>query len=129
MRIRQFDKAFEVLARVEEADQDQKFLKKQAEHQATAGNLPDAIKSIERALVTDNTRADLWVLKAGYHRADYNIVRAQGSIGRALTTSPDSYAVLLENARIKKAQGRTKEYQDILHGILESLKKDYRKML
>ena len=129
MRIRQFDKAFDVLAQVTEDAQDLKFLKKQAEHQAHAGNLPWAIKSIERALVSGNDAADLWTIKAGYHRMDYNLVRAQGSIGRAISASPDSLAVLLENARIKKAQGRTKDYQDILHEILTRLKKDYRKML
>jgi len=127
MKIRQFDKAFEVLERVPPEEQDTKFLKKQAEHLATAGNLPAAIKSIERALVNNSDKADLWATKAGYHRLDYNLVRAQGSIGRAITAAPDNYAVLLENARIRKAQGRTKDYQDILHEILNRLKKDYRR--
>jgi tetratricopeptide (TPR) repeat protein len=129
MRIRQFDKALTAIERVEEGDQDLKFLKKQAEHHATSGNLPRAIKSIEKAVLAENSRADLWTVKAAYHRMDYNLVRAQGSITRALTLAPDNPAALLEQARIRKAQGRTKDYQDILHKILEQFKKDYRKML
>jgi len=128
MRIRQFDKALEALERVEARDQGMTFLKKQAEHQAAAGNLHHAIKSIERALLDNNDRADLWAAKAQYHRMDYNLTRAQGSISRALTMAPESPAVLLEYARIRKAQGRTKDYQDILHQILVQFKKDYRKM-
>jgi tetratricopeptide (TPR) repeat protein len=128
MRIRQFDKAFEALERIKEEDQDLKFLKKQAEHQAASGNLPAAIKSLEKAVLAENLGAELWTIKAAYHRQDYNLVRAQGSITRALTLEPDNPAILLESARIRKAQGRTKDYQDILNKILEQFKKDYRKM-
>jgi tetratricopeptide (TPR) repeat protein len=127
MHIRQFDKALEILEQIKEADQNSEFLKKQAQHQAKAGNLPRAIKSLEKALMSDNSQVELWIMLATYHRMDYNLTMAQGAISKALAVAPENPAALLEQARIRKAGGRTKEYQGILHKLLAGFKKDYRK--
>lgn len=128
MRVRQFDKALDNLEQIEEAHQDLEFLKKRADYHARAGNLPQAIKSLERAVLKERAQADLWTILASYHRQDYDLTKAHWAISRAIAMSPDSPKVLLEQARIRKAQGRTKEYQDVLHKILTTFKKDYRKM-
>ncbi|MCL2854792.1 MAG: tetratricopeptide repeat protein [Defluviitaleaceae bacterium] len=128
MRVRQFDKALGNLAQIPENQQGLEFLKKQAAYHAQAGNLPGAIKALEKAVVTEKNKADLWTLLAAYHRQDYDLVKAHWAISRAIAMAPENPAVLLEQARIRKAQGRTKDYQDILHKILTRFKKDYRKM-
>jgi cytochrome c-type biogenesis protein CcmH/NrfG len=115
------------LEQIKETDQNSEFLKIQARHQSRAGNLPRAIKSLEKALMADNTQSELWIMLATYHRMDYNLTMAQGAISKALSLAPDSPAALLEQARIRKAGGRTKEYQGILQKILAGFKKDYRK--
>ncbi|MCL2620427.1 MAG: tetratricopeptide repeat protein [Defluviitaleaceae bacterium] len=128
MRVRQFEKALGNLEQIPENQQDLEFLKKRAAYQAQSGDLPQAIKSLERAVLKEKNQPDLWTALASYHRQDYDLTKAHWAISRAVAMSPESGAVLLEQARIRKAQGRTKEYQDILHKILTQFKKDYRKM-
>ena len=126
MHIRLYDKALAAIATVRE--QDVTFLRKQASLYAAANNVPMAVKSIEKAIVfgTDNSDAELWTLLAEYHRLDYDLQKAAAAIGRALGIAPDNTAALLEQARIRKAQGRTKDYQSILQRILTTMKNDYR---
>lgn len=128
MRVRQFEKALDNLEQIPEDQQDLEFLKKRAAYQAQSGNLPAAIKSLERAVLKEKSQPDLWTALASYHRQDYDLTKAHWAISRAIAMSPENVSVLLEQARIRKAQGRTKEYQDILHKILTKFKKDYRKM-
>jgi len=68
----------------------------------------------------------LWTILASYYRRDYNFSRAAGAVSRALALAPKDANAILEQARIKKADGRIKDYQNNLRQILETLKSDYR---
>lgn len=124
MRIRLYDKALTTIQTV--VVQDIYFLRKQAGYFAMAQNIPMAIKSIEKALLTHGSDPELLITLAGYHRQDYDLMKASAAISRALNFAPDNPAALLEQARIRKAQGRTKEYQGILNRILAAFKRNYR---
>ncbi|MCL2456199.1 MAG: hypothetical protein FWD19_01465, partial [Defluviitaleaceae bacterium] len=62
-------------------------------------------------------------------RQDYSPALAEIAIQKALEISPENNSVRLENARIKKALGRTREYQAALNEILKSFKDEYRKTI
>jgi len=127
MKMRLHDKALAAIKSV--AVQDATYLRKQAGYYAEAGNVPMAVKSIEKALVGRANDASLWITLAGYHRQDLDLGRASGAITKALSLSAENPAALLEQARIRKAQGRTKEYQSILNRILNKFKRDYREIV
>ena len=127
MKTRLYDKALSAMQAV--VVQDAAFLRKQAEYYTIAGNIPMAIKSIEKALVGLPNDVRLWVTLAQYHRMDLDLGKASGAITKALSLSAENPAALLEQARIRKAQGRTKEYQGILNRILTKFKRDYREII
>ena len=124
IKIRLYDRAFATLEQVQEKDS--MFYRKQAEFYAQTNNYPLAIKSTERAIFYDNKNAELWTYLAYLRRLDYDLGAARGAISTALSLAPDSARSLLEQARIRKAQGRTKDYQQILDGLLTQFKQDYR---
>jgi tetratricopeptide (TPR) repeat protein len=127
MKMRLYDKALAAMQSV--VVQDAAFLRKQAGYYAGAGNVPMAVKSIEKALVGRANDTQLWITLARYHRMDLDLGRASGAVTKALSLSPENPAALLEQARIRKAQGRTKEYQSILNRILTKFKRDYREIV
>ena len=127
MKMRLYEKALTAMQAV--VVQDATFLRKQAGYYAGAGNVPMAVKSIEKALVGRANDAGLWVTLAQYHRLDLDLGKASGAVTKALSLSPENPAALLEQARIRKAQGRTKEYQGILNRILTKFKRDYREIV
>ena len=124
VRLRKYDQALEALTKIK--DKDTKFLTHQASIYASANNMPAAVKCIERALLAERGSASLWTLMAQYHRRNYDLTRADAAIIQALTLSPDDDNTKLEDARIKKAQGKMKDYQTALHGILIGFKRKYR---
>jgi len=127
MKMRLHDRALTAIQAVKVKDAN--YLRKLAGYYVGAGNVPMAIKSIEKALVGHTNDAQLWVTLAQYHRLDLDLGKASGAITKALSLSPENPAALLEQARIRKAQGRTKEYQGILNRILTKFKRDYREIV
>ncbi len=126
VKLRQFDRALECLTKVK--TKDNSFLVQQSKIYAASNNVPAAVKCIERALIFERDNAELWTMLAKYSRMEYDITKAQSSITRALNIAPESETAQLENARIKKAQGKIKDYQTTLHDILEGFKKKYREL-
>ncbi|MDR1687210.1 MAG: tetratricopeptide repeat protein [Clostridiales bacterium] len=124
VQLRMYDEALQALNKIK--DQDRDFLVKQAEVYIAAGHIPAAIKCIERALFYSRTDSELWIRLALYYRLNYDTQKAQAAITTALNHDPFNEKALLESARIKKALGKTKDYQEILKNILNSLKKKYR---
>jgi thioredoxin-like negative regulator of GroEL len=53
---------------------------------------------------------------------------ADMAIARALAISPENERARLESARIKKALGKTRDYQGILNQILKGFKQSYREV-
>ena len=125
-KMRKYDQALETLNRIENPDKE--YYMKQAEVQALSTNVPGAVKSIERALITNINSIELWIALAMYHRMDYDVNKAQSAITKALSIDPKNDRARLENARIKKALGKTKDYQVALHNILKDFKGKYREL-
>ena len=122
--IRQYDKALSTLNQV--TQKDSTYYAKQAELYASAGDIPAAIRSMQNAVKPETADANLWARLAGYYRQDYDPKRAEESIKKAINLAPDNDLVLLENARIKKGLGRTREYQAALNDVLKGFKDRYR---
>ncbi|GHU53126.1 hypothetical protein AGMMS49975_10410 [Clostridia bacterium] len=133
LSLRMFDKALRSLdnlsAVFSEIKRDSSFLRKQAEVNAKAQNLPTAIRLIEKAVVFDKNNIELWVDLAMYYRVNYDVVKAQSAVAAALALDDTDERALLENARIKKALGRTRDYQEGIKTVLLSLKKRYREFI
>ncbi len=122
--LRQFDKGIECINRVREKDKEY-FLTLATLH-VSAGNIPAAIKDIERALLSFKGDVQLWTRLAYYYRLDYDLQKAYSAIVKALSIEADNEHALLEHARIKKAMGKTKEYQGVLNRLLTGFKEKIR---
>jgi tetratricopeptide (TPR) repeat protein len=126
MHIRQFEKALAALER--SAIKDADYFVKQAELLHLSGNIPAAVKCIQRAITLRDNDVSLWTKLAMYRRLDYDLPMADSAINRALAISPENERARLESARIKKALGRTREYQAVLNQVLNGFKQRYREV-
>jgi tetratricopeptide (TPR) repeat protein len=124
VQMRRYEKALAALQQI--AVRDTAYYAKEAEIYAAWGDVSRAITSLNFALRTGEPQAALYAKLAAYHRQEYAIERAEFAIKKALELSPDNNIVQLENARIKKGLGRTREYQAALNEILKSFKDSYR---
>jgi tetratricopeptide (TPR) repeat protein len=124
LHMRLFEKALAALERVAKKEMD--YFVKQAELHGLSGNAPAAAKCIQRALVLKENDASLWTKLAMYRRMDYDLTMADAAINKALSIAPENEYARLESARIKKALGRTREYQAILNQVLKGFKQRYR---
>ena len=125
--MRKFDAAFEILNQLDAKDRE--YFLNEAYIHAASMDLPKAIKSIKQAIgFTDSKDASLYTKLAEYSRKDYNLSSAEMWIAKALELDPDNEISKLENAKIKKAQGKSRDYQMELGRILTSFKKRYRMM-
>ena len=125
LAMRRYDKALAILARL--GARDSAYFTKEAEIYAASGDIPGAIKAMENAVnVSASPDAALYAKLAGYYRRDYEPRRAEEAIQKALLIDPEHDMVRLENARIKKGLGRTREYQAALNDVLGSFKDRYR---
>ncbi len=89
-------------------------------------DLPSAIKCIERALLYDGTSVELWTYLAKYHRLNNDFIKAEGAVCTALRFSGDDLAANLEMAKIKRVQGKSKDYKSSVSKIFKNLKAEYR---
>lgn len=127
IKIRKFQEALNTLNRVK--NKDTEFYINESNIYASYNDYPAAVKSMEKALVfaSGNNNIDIWTKLATYHRLNYELEKAELAINKALTMNPDYQLAKLEQAKIKKAQGKMKDYQKGLSNILEELKNNYRK--
>ena len=123
LQMRQYEKALQTLQK--SPLRDTSYHEKEAEIYAAWSDIPRAIKSMQAALSLNPT-ATQYAKLASYHRQDYDTIRAEAAIQKALSLNPGNNIVRLENARIKKGQGRTREHQAALTEILKSFKDNYR---
>jgi len=123
LRMRQYDPALATLTHLSTRNED--YYTQQAQIHMACGNIPQAVRAIKQALER-NPSAALWTRLAACYRRDYDFARADESINCALTIDPHSETARLENARIKKAMGRPREYQTGMKELLRTLKTRYR---
>jgi len=127
VKLRKYKEALDVLENIKEKDAD--FYINQANIHAVFTDYGAAVKSLEKAIVFGNKdNCELWVLLAKYHRHNYELTKASGAITKALNLDKNNKRALLEHAKIKKAQGKTRDYQLVLGDILSAFKKDYRRI-
>jgi len=119
-----FEKALKVLDIFN--DSDITALVKKSNIYFRAHNLSKAIKCIERALLYDGTSVELWTYLAGYHRLNNDFIKAEGAVCTALRLSSNDLAANLEMAKIKRFQGKIKDYRNFIVKIFKNLKEDYR---
>ncbi len=124
VKLRQYDKAFETLKR---ADPSHKGCAvKLANLYLETKNAPAAIKAVERALLGNTSDVTLWTLLATCYRLNYDTIRAHSAVIKALSLDGQNPHALLEMAHIKKAMGKQKDYQQVLHSILVEFKQQVR---
>ncbi|MCL2047123.1 MAG: hypothetical protein FWG87_00205 [Defluviitaleaceae bacterium] len=124
INMRQYEKALLVLNKMERTAE---YYTKEAEIYAAWGDTSRAITSLNFAVHTaPEPTAELYTRLAALLRQDYAANRAEIAIQKALALSPDDNMVRLENARIKKALGRTREYQGVLNEVLRGFREGYR---
>lgn len=122
--MRSFDAALKTLYGLEVRDGD--FYVSEAHVYAASMDLPRAIKSLKQALsLSDGKDAALYTKLAEYSRKDYNLSAAEQWVTKALEADGDNEITKLEFAKIRKAQGKTRDYQISLNTILTSFKKRY----
>ncbi len=127
VKLRKYKEALDVLENIKEKDAD--FYINQANIHAVFTDYGAAVKSLEKAIVFGNKdNCEHWVLLAKYHRHNYELTKASGAITKALNLDKNNKRALLEHAKIKKAQGKTRDYQLVLGDILSAFKKDYRRI-
>lgn len=124
LRLRQFEKALNFLDDFGEDNPD--ILIKKSEIYVENNNVPAAIRTIEKALIYEKDSVKLWSLLAKYHRLNYDLVNAEKAVLKAINIDSLSKEANFELAKIKKSQGKLKDYQNILISILDEFKKEYR---
>ena len=123
LNTRRFEKALEALQKT--TTRDAAYYAKEAEIYTAWGDVPQAIKSMTLACAKEPNAIN-YARQAALYRKDYDIARAEIAISRAMKLSPENNIVQLENARIKKGLGKTKEYQEGLNTILADFREKYR---
>ena len=123
--MRQFESAINFL----ESSQikDYAYYAAKADVYKAAKDFPKAIKAVKKAIQqAGGKNTTLYTKLASFYRQDYNLPQAESSIQIALEADPGNELAKLELARIKKAQGRIRDYQSELNDVLGEFKKRYR---
>ena len=127
-KLRKFNKALEILGNIKEKDR--VFYVRQAEVYAAFEDYAAAVKCMEKAVVHgERNNPNLWAILAKYHRLNYDMGRAERAALTALNMDKNNKPARLEMARIKKAQGKTKDYQKSLSQVLDTFKNEYRNIV
>ncbi|MDR2898956.1 MAG: tetratricopeptide repeat protein [Clostridiales bacterium] len=124
-KTRQFNKALDTLDYIKEKDK--VFYINQAEVYSAFEDYASAVKCMEQAVIfSERDNPNLWAMLSKYHRLNLDLKKAEGAASKALSLDSENRLARLELARIKKAQGKTKDYQEGLSRIMESFKREYR---
>ncbi|MCL1996660.1 MAG: hypothetical protein FWG63_10685 [Defluviitaleaceae bacterium] len=107
---------------------DQKYYIKLAELFALGEDYPKAIQAMEDAHRNGTKTAATLATLASYQRQNNDLTVAQTTIEEALKLEQNKFA-MLEDAKIKKSQGKLRDYQKIMENILREAKENYRKKL
>ena len=122
--MRQFESAINFLEN--SPVRDSSFYAHQADVYKAANDYPSAIKAVKKAIELSNNKSPTLHTKlAGLYRQDYNLPQAESSVLTALGVDPENELAKLELARIKKAQGRLRDYQTGLNDVLGGFKRKY----
>ncbi len=121
---KQFDTAIKILDMLESSNI--KALISKSMIYEECSEYSKAIRCIEKALLYDGTSVELWTYLAKYHRLNNDFLKAEGAVCTALRYSSSNLAANLEFAKIKRFQGKVKEYRLAISKILKNLRTEYR---
>lgn len=121
---RKFDKALELLKM--SRNKNPEYFLKLGEIYVENKNIPAAIKSLETATLTFPDNLEILIDLATYYRLDYNTDKANFIIQKALYLQDYNKHAILELAKIEKARGNSRKYQELLNEILTEFTKKYR---
>ena len=126
---RKFGKALETIEKI--AVKDKEFHINQAAIYEALGDNAAAVKSMEKAVFSGdkNKSPELLALLSKYRRQNRELEKAELASSMALYADKDNKLALLEMAKVKKAGGNYKKYQNNLGEILKTLKEEYREMM
>ncbi len=119
-----FETAIKALDMIEESNIE--VLIKKSIIYENAFDFKSAIKCIEKAIIYDNSSVKLWTYLAKYYRLSNDFIKAEGAVCTALRCSRDDLSANLEMAKIKREQGKIKEYKMVMAKLFKNLKNDYR---
>ena len=127
IKTRRYQDALDTLNRV--SYKDVRYYMNEAEAHAMYNDYPAAIKCVQKASTfdTEQSNPDIWIKLAKYHRLNYDIDKARLAITKALSLDNTNQLAQLEEAKIKKASGKMRDYQKLMDNILFQVKAKYRK--
>ena len=121
---RRFTDAIDILERIENRDSD--FYIALADAFASVSDFPKAITTLDEAIKLGKNDGNTLATLANYHRQNYNLDKALAIVEKALSIENNNEMAKLEEAKIKKAQGKLRDYQKIMDNILTRAKQDWR---
>lgn len=102
------------------------YLENMAKINYITGDMKAALENAEQLLVRYFNNPAYWALAAKLYRETGDIEKAAASIAKAAEFDETNDAVIFESAKIKKALGKTLEYQSLLSRIVERWSSRYR---
>lgn len=120
---RKYNDALEAIA---QAGKTKEYFLNLSEVLALSKDFPKAIQVLESALEAGFVDTDILTYLASCHRQNYDLDKAVICVNKALELEPGNKPALLEDAKIKKSQGKLRDYQKIMDNILTEAKESYR---
>lgn len=103
------------------------ILIKKSEIYENMKNYTMARKCLEKANFYERNNGKIWLKLAKFYRLEYDLIKSEGAIFKAKSILQESQELLYEQALLKKAQGKFKEYQGIMLKIIKKSNEQYRK--
>ena len=126
VKIRKYNSAIDAIYKIKEKNT-MYYLSESTVHEAY-GDYPAAIIAIKEAIKIAQTsqKQELLTRLASYYRLNHDIDQSVKIINEALSFGELDVATKFEEAKIRKASGKMREYQKIMDNILNKAKEDYR---
>ena len=126
IKIRKYTEALETIKKV--TDRSVTYYTQEAKVHAAYCDYPAAIQVLRKAvqIAKKEQLPEVLTHLASYYRLNYDIESAKVTIKKASNIAPNNTMVKLEEAKIKKADGKMRDYQKLMDNILSQVKNDYR---
>ena len=124
MTARRYSEAKETIEQIKEKDYT--YYTSLAEISERSEDYPGAIKAMQKVLELGYKNPNTLAKLASYHRQNYDLDSAKSAIDTALHLNASNKLAILEDAKIKKAAGKLRDYQKTMERILTEAKDNYR---
>jgi tetratricopeptide (TPR) repeat protein len=124
---RRYNEAIETIEQI--AQKDETYYLKLSETYALSEDYPRAIREMLKVFELGAENVNTLTTLASYHRLNYDLTAAKATIEKALHLEKNNQLAIMEDAKIKKANGKLRDYQKIMENILTEAKENYRNSL